>query len=128
MKNDTPAYNIALQYEDNVILTLPDGQEISINLLYNDETVGAQLPELDIMLPRNMTANCFLEGLVPASPDAEHPNCLSVRQICIPIEKSAVRQISERQATNDLVEYIQSCDPDDLAAIYSHLFGPVKVH
>lgn len=72
--------------EDCVVIQLPDGKEITIGL--NDIESGA-LPELYILLPEPMVANCWMPGLVPAVPlDAETQYALETTEIHIPVENA----------------------------------------
>lgn len=76
---------IKLAYNEAIALMLPDGRKVAIELSYLEP--DEQLPELDIYLPCEMTANCFKAGLVTAEPlDDEHVNVLIVRQVTIVLE------------------------------------------
>lgn len=76
-------HRLVMQYEDTLEIVLPDGQEVSIDLSHIDDSA---LPELDILLPQEMVANCYRGELEPATPDKDSPHTLSVCQIIIPIE------------------------------------------
>ena len=77
-------HKIKLEYEDSVVLILPDGRKVSILLSYKEP--GNQLPELDIVLPVRMMVNCFLDNFVPSKPEPKYPNVLETRQIIIPLK------------------------------------------
>ena len=79
-------HTVELRDEDLVDLILPDGRKISI--AYSNLEPGDQLlPELDIMLPCDMAANCWTEHLMPAAAIDGLEHVRSVRQIIIPVEK-----------------------------------------
>lgn len=89
-------HTIQLQDEDSVDLVLPDGRTVNIEYFLPDEHA---LPELDIMLPCDMMANCYGEGLVPAG------EALTVRQIIIPVEEEVNNMtIPICTATNEEIE------------------------
>lgn len=71
--------------QDEVVIKLPDGQEVSIQYSYLEP--DEQLPELDIMLPQQFCVNCWDAGLVPATPLENRPNVVPCKQLSIPIEK-----------------------------------------
>jgi len=76
---------IQLNYNDEIILELPNGEEISLVLSYLEP--DEQHPELDIVLPKNCYANCFAEDFEPAKqPSGAASNILDCRQIIIPIK------------------------------------------
>ncbi len=68
---------------DAVIVTLPDGRTVLVWL--NDIEAGS-LPQLEIVLPAPMVANCWLEDMHPALPVGGAGNALEAISIRIPIE------------------------------------------
>ena len=91
---------IKLTDEDTIDLVLPDGRVVNIEYYQTDEE---SLPELDIGLPCDMVANCWAEHLKPAP---KLKGCQGhvrvVRQIVIPVEKTA------EQAIKDRLEYLRA--------------------
>lgn len=71
------------QDNDAVVVALPDGKEVMVWLGDQD---SAALPELNIDLPGQWVANCWLPGLEPARPLEAQANSLITTQICLPIE------------------------------------------
>lgn len=80
---------VKLEYNEEIEVSLPDGQKISILLSYLEP--GAQLPEIDIKFPSTVTVNCFLEGLRLATRTEPGPNTIQARQIIVPIPPSESR-------------------------------------
>jgi hypothetical protein len=72
--------------EDNdvIVLALPDKRVVTI--WWNDIEDDA-LPQLEIVLPAPMVANCWLEGMNPATSVHGSRNALLSTEIHIPIEK-----------------------------------------
>lgn len=75
---------IELQANDELELILPRG--IKISIVYSDLEPEDCLLELDIMLPRDMAANCYTDHLKPA-PEGVGEHVRIVKQIIIPVER-----------------------------------------
>lgn len=76
---------INLEHEERVELVLPDGRKIAIDYFVPDTH---SLPEIEIWLPGDMTANCYADELRPApsiAPAGEAEHIRIVQQIVIPI-------------------------------------------
>ena len=90
---------IHLRDDDTLDLILPDGRVINIE--YSNLEPGNQLPELDIMLPCDMVANCYTDHLQPApilgNVDLSiNGHIRLVRQIIIPMEKQWTTKSSKK--------------------------------
>jgi hypothetical protein len=70
---------------DAVTIRLRDGRDIKIT--FDDFGEEGVLPEICILLPQRMVANCWKENFVKAEPvSAESHNALLCVQIAIPVE------------------------------------------
>jgi hypothetical protein len=75
---------IGLNFDEEVMLRLPDGRCLSVMLHENGEEDS--LPEIDIVLPEEMAVNCFGERLKMAPSIGEYEHIRLAKQIIIPVE------------------------------------------
>ncbi len=85
------------QDDDIVVIALPDGKEIKVQLSDLDSD---SLPEICILLPQPMVANCWMPELTPSVPiDKDTPYALELTEIHIPVENAMFGAKYEADAT-----------------------------
>jgi hypothetical protein len=84
VKFDPTTNEVELQDEETIFIVYKQHRiEVGITNL----EPGDQLPELDIVLPKEMCLNCWADHVEPAKElDKEHPHVRVGSQICVPLE------------------------------------------
>lgn len=75
---------VKLPYEGKLVLELPSGEQVSIQL---SDLEDDALPELDIWFEQEVIANCWAAETKPADAVEGAPHARAVRQIIIPVRR-----------------------------------------